>query len=147
MEPSIPTLYQTPISIKTAMPSGVPVALVRLSAGFPSPAADYSEDPLDLNEYLIERKEATFMFTVSGDSMQLAGILDGDKVVVDRSITPQHGQIVVAVYNGEFTIKRLFMRGGRVELRPDNPKYRPIILRDGNELQVWGVVRAVVRRC
>lgn len=115
-------------------------------AGFPSPAADYIEDGIDLNEYLVRRAACSFLFRVKGDSMLHAGILDGDRVVVDRSITAQHGHIVVAVVEGEYTLKRLFNRHGRVELRPENPAHKPICFAVGAELLVWGVVVGVVRR-
>ena len=118
----------------------------RISAGFPSPAADYADEGLDLNEYLVRNKPSTFMFTVRGDSMTGAGIFEGDKVVVDRSSRPKHRDIVVAVVDGEYTIKRLFKHRGRVELHPENTNYRPITFADGAELQIWGVVVGVVRR-
>lgn len=118
----------------------------RISAGFPSPAADYTEDGLDLNVLLVQHKAASFFFTVEGDSMRDAGILDGDKVVVDRSVAPLHGHIVIAVIDSEYTLKRLFCQRGRVELRPDNPAYKAICLGEGSELQIWGVVTGVVRK-
>jgi DNA polymerase V len=118
----------------------------RLSAGFPSPAADYVEDGLDLNEYLVRNKPASFMFTVKGDSMMNAGIVEGDKVIVDRSINAKSKDIVVAVVNGEYTIKRLFKSTSKVELRPENPAYQPIVFKEGCELEIWGVVVGVVRR-
>jgi DNA polymerase V len=118
----------------------------RISAGFPSPAADHADDELDLNEYLISNKSSTYMFTVKGDSMSGAGIENGDKVVVDRSLSPAHDDIVVAIVNGEFTIKRLFKRRGKIELHAENPAYAPITFAEGAELQVWGVVTGVVRR-
>ena len=118
----------------------------RISAGFPSPAGDYVEDGLDLNSYLVQNKPATFMFTVRGESMIVAGIHDGDKVVVDRALKAKHNDIVVAVVNGEYTIKRLYKYRGRIELRPENPDYQPITFSEGNELQIWGVVIGVVRK-
>lgn len=117
-----------------------------LSAGFPSPAGDYVEDALDLNQYLIQNKPATFMFTVRGDSMVGASIEDGDKVVVDRALMPKHKDIIVAVVNGDYTIKRLYKHRGVIELRPENPSYPAIAFGDGSELQVWGVVVGVVRK-
>jgi len=117
-----------------------------LSAGFPSPAADYAADGLDLNSYLIQNKPATFMFTVRGESMIVAGIHHGDKVVVDRALKPKHKDIVVAVVNGEYTIKRLYKHKGLIELRPENPDYPNITFSEGHELQIWGVVIGVVRR-
>ena len=118
----------------------------RISAGFPSPAGDYAEDGLDLNNYLVQNKPATFMFTVRGESMIGAGICDADKVVVDRALKAKHNDIVVAVVNGEYTIKRLYKYRGRIELRPENLDYQPITFTEGNELQIWGVVVGVVRR-
>jgi DNA polymerase V len=118
----------------------------RISAGFPSPAGDYAEDGLDLNNYLVQNKPATFMFTVRGESMIVAGIHDGDKVVVDRALKAKHRDIVVAVVNGEYTIKRLYKYRGRIELRPENPDYPVITFEEGSELQIWGVVVGVVRR-
>ena len=118
----------------------------RISAGFPSPAADYAEDGLDLNHYLVQNKPATFMFTVQGDSMMGAGICDGDKVVVDKALKPKHKDIVVAVVDGEYTIKRLYQSRGRIELQPENPNYQPITFSEGSELQIWGVVVGVVRK-
>lgn len=92
---------------------GTPLYLDRISAGFPSPADDYIETALDLNTYLIRNPAATFMVRVSGDSMTGAGISDGDVLVVDRSEEPAHGRIVVAVLDGELTVKRLVMKGAR----------------------------------
>ena len=118
----------------------------RISAGFPSPAADYAEEGLDLNHYLVQNKPATFMVTVKGDSMMGAGICDGDKVVVDKALKPKHKDIVVAVVDGEYTIKRLYQLRGRIELQPENPSYQPITFNEGKELQIWGVVVVVVRK-
>mgnify|MGYP002662002571 FL=1 len=130
-------------------PTSPPLRLVlhRVQAGFPSPATDYIEEGLDLNDYLVRHRAASFLFTVQGYSMQGAGIVDGDKVVVDRSIDPQHNHIVIAVVDGEYTIKRLYWRGSRIELRPENPAFQPICFSDGSQLEIWGVVVGVVRRC
>jgi DNA polymerase V len=124
----------------------LPLLAHRISAGFPSPAADYIEVGLDLNDYLVRNKPATFLFTVKGDSMSGASIEEGDKVIVDRAMTPKHRDIVVAVVDGDYTLKRLFKHRGRVELRAENPAYQPIEFKDGSELLVWGVVVGVVRR-
>ena len=145
--PSPTTLLQEPLpAAEYPLPSTRPEISHRIAAGFPSPAADYTEDGLDLNSYLIQHKAASFFFEVSGDSMIGVGILDGDKVAVDRSITPQHGHIVVAVLNGEYTIKTLFRQAGRVELHPENPHFKPICMVEGSELAIWGVVVGVVRK-
>ncbi len=141
------TLLQVP-EIVEQNPGASEIRLLahRMSAGFPSPAADYAEDGLDLNDYLIRNKPATFMFTVRGDSMIGASIEEGDKVIVDRALTPKSRDIIVAVVDGEYTIKRLYKYRGRVELRPENPNYPSIVLKDGADLQTWGVVVGVVRR-
>ena len=142
-----PSLDQTPRPLASSLPA-VQLRLIshRLSAGFPSPAADYTEEALNLNDYLVRNKPATFMFTVKGDSMLNAGIHHADKVVVDRSLTPQSGDIVVAVVNSDYTIKRLRYRQGQPELWPENPSYAPITFAEGAELEIWGVVVGVVRR-
>ncbi len=109
-------------------------------AGFPSPAADHTQKRIDLNDHLIRNKEATFIFKVKGDSMIGAGIYEGDALVIDRSIEAKHGNIVLAVLNNEFTVKRLYRRGGVVKLVPENKIYPPIMVKDGEELVIWGVV-------
>lgn len=126
--------------------TGAPLFLARISAGFPSPADDYVESPLDLNAYLVRNPAATFMVKVSGDSMAGAGIADGDLLVVDRSAEAVHGKIVVAVLDGELAVKRLHIRNGVRLLVPENPKYKPLRIESGQELQLWGVVTGVVKR-
>lgn len=123
-----------------------PLFLSRVPAGFPSPAEDYVEGTLDLNEHLIVHKEATFFVRVRGDSMAGAGIRSGDLLVVDRAREAQDGDIVIAVIDGELTVKRLHMRAGRISLAPENPCYRPIELKDGQELTVWGVVTSCIHK-
>lgn len=109
-------------------------------AGFPSPAADHTRKRLDLNDHLIRNKEATFIFKVKGDSMINAGIYQGDALVVDRSIEARHNNVVVAEFNNEFTVKRLYKRGSVVKLIAENNLYPPILIRDDEELSIWGVV-------
>jgi len=136
-----------------ALPISTPVALHmpdakvwlqvcgwKVSAGFPSPAADHTRKRIDLNEHLIRNKEATFIFRVKGDSMIGIGIYEGDELLVDRSIEARHGNIVLAVLNNEFTVKRLYRRGGVVKLLAENPRYPPIVLKEAEELVIWGVV-------
>lgn len=125
---------------------GIPLFQSKVSAGFPSPADDYREESLDLNQYMIAHRASTFVFTVKGDSMVVAGILDGDKLVVDRAIDPKHNQIVIAVVNSEYTVKRLFKWRGVVELRAENPAYKAIQFKDNDELTIWGVVVGVLRK-
>jgi DNA polymerase V len=119
----------------------------RPSAGFPSPAADYVEGKLDLNERLIARPAATFILRVSGDSLRRAGIHSGDLAIVDRSIKPRSGQIVVAALNGELVIKRLRRRGRQawLESDSDDPGYRPIEIGEDSGLEIWGVVTHTIR--
>jgi DNA polymerase V len=108
-------------------------------AGFPSPCEDHAIKRIDLNEILLLRPDASFMFRVKGDSMTDAGIFDGDTLIVDRSITPAHNHIVVAIVDGDFTVKRLYMRAGRIRLMPANADFDPIDFKDGQELRVFGV--------
>lgn len=144
---SCSTLSQTPdVIVQQAQLQRLRLVFHRISAGFPSPAADYAEEGLDLNDFLVRNKPASFMFTVKGDSMINAGIVEGDKVIVDRSLNARSKDIVVAVVNGEYTIKRLFKSSSKVELRPENSAYQPIVFKEGSELEIWGVVVGVVRR-
>lgn len=115
-----------------------------IRAGFPSPADDYVADTLDLNEFLVHRKEATFFVKAKGDSMIGAGIHDGDTMIVDRSITPADGCIVIAVIDSEFTVKRLKRSKGTVSLLSENPQFDPIEFKEGQELQIFGVVTNVI---
>ncbi|SFI82383.1 LexA family transcriptional regulator [Nitrosomonas sp. Nm34] len=118
----------------------VPLLQFRIPAGFPSPAEDYKQKSLDINDYLVRNKASTYFFRVVGDSMTGAHIHDGDMLVVDRSIKPKHGHIVLAVINNEYTVKRLYSHNGVIELHAANPAYPPIRFRENEELQVWGVV-------
>jgi len=113
-------------------------------AGFPSPADDYVEDRLDLNQLLVQNKSATFFLRVKGDSMIGAGINDGDIIVVDRSLEPIERSVVVAIVDSELTVKRLLYRNGIAELHAENPKYQPIQFKEGQELTIWGVVTSSV---
>lgn len=124
----------------------LPMDAVKVSAGFPSPAADHEERRLDINEYLIKNPVSTFFFPVEGDSMEGAQIFSGDVLVVDRSVKARHGSVVVAFVDGERLVKRLWNRGGRVALVAENPAYPPMEIREGSELVVWGVVVGKFRR-
>ena len=123
----------------------LPLFLEGVSAGFPSPAQDYVERSLDLNEFCVQHPAATFFVTVDGDSMIEAGILPKDILVVDRSLTPKHGDVVIASVFGELTVKTLELRPC-VRLVPKNAKYRPIYIRGESELDIFGVVTNVIRR-
>jgi DNA polymerase V len=128
-------------------------------AGFPSPAEQYQETPLDLNELLVKRPAATYFVRVEGDSMVGAGIRDGDLLVVDRSLRPADGDIIIACVDGDFTVKTLRVGGnreegrgnreegaGNIRLEPANPKYQAIVLRPGQELDYFGKVTACIHR-
>lgn len=120
---------------------------IKVRAGqshFPSPAQDYEQRDLDLHEAFIKNPPATFIFKVSGDSMIGAGIFPGSTLLVDRSITPQSGQVVIVDIDGEWMVKRLQRRGGWVRLLSENPAHPPIVLNEGQELTVFGVVTYVI---
>ncbi len=116
----------------------------KIAAGFPSPADDYVEDRIDLNQHLIRHKEATFFLRVKGDSMLGAGIHDGDLLIVDRALDPVDGKIVIAVLDGELTVKRLERRKGVIRLLPENPAFPPIEVKNEQDLVIWGVVTNVI---
>ncbi|MDE2028645.1 MAG: translesion error-prone DNA polymerase V autoproteolytic subunit [Candidatus Omnitrophica bacterium] len=122
----------------------LPLFLSRIKAGFPSAADDYLDKNLDLNEYLIKHPAATFFVKVKGDSMTGAGISSGDILIVDRSVEAKGGKIVVAVLNGEFTVKRLQKRKDRVILLAENPEYEAIEVTPGMDFEIWGVVMHVI---
>jgi DNA polymerase V len=127
-------------------PIHVPLFSHKVPAGFPSPADDYIEGRLSLDEHLIPHKDSTFFVRAKGTSMVGAGIFDGDLLVVDKSLTPSSGDIVIAVIDGELTVKRFVQRDGKVILKPENPRFKEIELKEGQELQVWGVVTSTVKR-
>ncbi|MDD2747353.1 MAG: translesion error-prone DNA polymerase V autoproteolytic subunit [Acidithiobacillus ferrooxidans] len=124
----------------------IPLMVSCIAAGFPSPADDYVEKQIDLNAHLIQHKDATFILRVSGWSMRDAGLFDGDEIIVDRAITPVDGKIVVAAINGELTVKRLRLIGTAVHLAAENPDFPEIVLNEGQELCIWGVVTWVLHR-
>lgn len=112
----------------------------KVAAGFPSPAQDHAHKRVDLNEVLVLNPLSTFLFEIAGDSMTGEGIFDGDRVIVDRSLEATHGNIVLACVDGDFTVKTLYQRAGRIRLLPANHRYAPIEPRDGQEWTIWGVV-------
>ena len=124
----------------------LPFFETRISAGFPSPATDYIENALDLNAYLITNPPATFFLRVSGDSMINAGIRDHDILIVDRSIAPKNGHIIIAALDGDLTVKRLHVTDQTLFLHPENDAYKPIQVVEDNAFQVWGVVTAVIHQ-
>ena len=119
--------------------------LTSVAAGFPSPADDYLDRPLDFNDLLIAHPAATFAVRVAGDSMTGVGIFAGDIAVVDRSLTASDGRIILGILAGEFTIKRYRSRAGKVWLEAANSAYDPIAITEDSGFEVWGVVRHSIR--
>jgi DNA polymerase V len=124
----------------------IPLFSSTVAAGYPSPAEDHVEDTLDLNEYMVQRPDSTFMLRVEGESMKNVGIMPDDILVVDRSLKASHRKIVIAAIDGELTVKRLYHRGGLLKLLPENPAYPEINLESEAELVIWGVVIGSFRR-
>ena len=122
----------------------IPLFSEAVSAGFPSPAQDYVEKTLDLNELCIKHPAATFFVRVEGESMIQAGIYAGDLLVVDRSVTAEHGDTVIVAIDGEMTVKELQLRP-TVRLVPRNPAYPAIEIAEGTALDIFGVVTNVIR--
>ena len=124
----------------------IPIFTSRVQAGFPSPADDHLEDALDLNTHLIHHKEATFFVKAQGDSMLGAGIQQGDILIVDKSLSAKSGKIVIAVVDGEFTVKRLHKYKGNITLKAENPDFEDIKIGVTDELIIWGVVTSVIHQ-
>lgn len=123
-----------------------PLFLARIAAGFPSPADDYIEKHLDLNEHLVKHPSATFFLKVEGDSMINAGIHNGDILIVDRSLEASDKKIIVAVVNGELTVKRVRKEKGKLFLVPENDDFTPLCVTEEMDFQVWGVVTSVIHK-
>ena len=117
-----------------------------VSAGFPSPADDFKEIRISLDKELVKNRDATFYARVSGESMVGAGLDDGDLLIIDRSLDPKNGKIAVCLVDGEFTVKRIKMEKDKFYLVPENKKYKPIELKEDNELIIWGVVEYVIKK-
>jgi DNA polymerase V len=118
----------------------------RVAAGFPSPAEDHAVKRVDLMEQLIKHPQATFLLRVRGESMKDAGIFDNDVLLVDRAIHPRSGHVVVAVVDGEFVCKTLWQRAGRMKLKAANPTFADISPKDGQTVEIWGVVVAAIKQ-
>jgi DNA polymerase V len=117
-----------------------------ISAGFPSPAEDFKQERLSLDNELIKNKEATFFARVSGQSMIDAGLSDNDLLVIDRSLSPAHNKIAVCFLDGEFTVKRLKVEKDVVWLQPENKNYQPIKITEENDFVIWGIVTNVIKK-
>jgi DNA polymerase V len=151
-----PIIYWTYIQYKKDMSSPIPLQSMQpftldlfnssVCAGFPSPAADHAQTRIDLNDHLLRNREATYLFRVSGDSMEGIGIYDGDTIIVDRSIEAKHNHVILAVIDDEFTLKRLYKRGKVIKLIAENPLYAPIEFKDHQEMSVWGVATFNLRK-
>lgn len=137
-----PPIYRQSPSV----PLSLPLFGAAVAAGFPSPADDYVEAALDLNQHLVKHPAATFFVRVRGQSMVGAGIHDGDLLVVDRSKEPKDGNVVIAALAGELTVKRLRRRNGQVFLHSENEAYAPIEVSPDAELRIWGVVIHAIHR-
>lgn len=126
-------------------PVELPFVSAGIKAGFPSPAADFDESKISLDNVLVKNRDATFYAKASGSSMIGAGIDDGDILVIDRSLEPQNNKIAVCFIDGEFTIKRIQIEKDCVYLMPENKNYQPIKVTDENELIIWGIVTYVIK--
>lgn len=123
-----------------------PVLLSEIAAGFPSPADDYIDKKIDLNEQLISNKTATFLVRAYGDSMLDANINQGDILIVDRAMDAHHNSIIIAIFNGELTVKRLKHQNGRLYLAPENPEYPKLEITEATSFEVWGVVTYIIHK-
>lgn len=132
--------------VKERVLQPLPAFFSSVQAGFPSPADDHIETELDLHDLMVKHPAATFFVRVDGDSMCNAGIHSGDILVVDRSIEAVNGKIVVAVVNGEFTVKRFTLEEGGAYLVPENPDFPKLKIEEDTDFQVWGVVMYVIHR-
>lgn len=131
--------------LATHTPTGTVHVVGAVRAGFPSPAQDYAHTQVSLDEHLIEDRTSTFVVRVVGDSMEGAGIWDGDEVIVNRALDPRDGDVVVAIIDGELTLKRLSLAGGVARLLAENSHYPPIEISELSEMTIWGVVTFGIR--
>ena len=116
-----------------------------ISAGFPSPADDFKEIRISLDNELVKNKEATFYARVSGESMENAGLSNGDLIIIDRSIQAENNKIAVCFLDGEFTVKRIIKKGEKLFLKPENNRYTEVEINENNELLIWGIVTYVIK--
>lgn len=133
------------IVIEPSMRMSITVAIEKVSAGFPSPAQDYIDKKIDMNEHLIQNECATFIVKVASLSMINAGIDIDDELIVDRSLDAKHRDIIVALVDNDFTVKRLMIDETGVWLKAENPEYSNIYLNDGQQLEIWGIVTFVLK--
>ncbi|MDG1315669.1 MAG: translesion error-prone DNA polymerase V autoproteolytic subunit [Flavobacteriaceae bacterium] len=138
-----PLTFFTPENVNTL---GAVYFDTGISAGFPSPAEDFKQERLSLDNELIKNKEATFFARVSGQSMVDAGLNDNDLLVIDRSLSPAHNKIAVCFLDGEFTVKRLRVKNDEVWLQPENKNYQAIQITEANDFVIWGIVTNVIKK-
>jgi DNA polymerase V len=138
-----PLTFFTPENLNTL---GAVYIDTGISAGFPSPAEDFKQERLSLDNELIKNKEATFFARVSGQSMIDAGLSDNDLLVIDRSLSPAHNKIAVCFLDGEFTVKRLKVENDEIWLQPENKSYQPIKITEENDFVIWGIVTNVIKK-
>lgn len=124
----------------------IPLFISSVRAGFPSPAEDFLDKKLDLNEYLISNPESTFFVRVSGDSMNGIGILSGDILIVNRSKRPTNGEVAVVALNGELAVKKISYDNQKIYLISENPKYKAIEILEDDSLIIWGKVTGIIRK-
>jgi len=132
-------------SVSTDTRLSLPLISEGIRAGFPSPAMDFEDIRIDLNQYLIKNPSATFYGKVRGDSLRNAGIEEGDILIIDKSVEPADGKIAVCFLDGEFTAKRIRIRKNKIWLMPENEKYKPIEVTEENQFIIWGVVTYVIK--
>ena len=128
------------INFRKSKKTKIKLYTTSISAGFPSPAEDHMDISLDINEYLVKHPSSTFYIYVKGDSMIDSGIFDGDLLIVDRSLEVKSNSVVVAVIDGDFTVKKIKKDSGNLYLIPQNKKYKPILLENNMDFQIWGIV-------
>jgi DNA polymerase V len=138
-------LSTLPVPVNVAAPVWVESVLNSVQAGFPSPAEDHASERIDLNKILIKHPLATYLMRVRGASMREADIDDGDVALVDRAVKPCHGHVVIAVVDGEFAVKKLWKRGANLKLQAANPTYPDILPKEGQLVEVWGVVTNAIK--
>ena len=137
------SIDQTYVS-QNELPITIPLFLTPVQAGFPSPADDYRERSLDLNEYLIKHPAATFFVRVNDDSMIKAGIFQGDLLIVDRSLKPYDKKIVIALYDGSMVVRRIRKINGKTYLVPESNKFRPVEINEDMNIEILGVATTVI---
>ena len=138
-------ISHTPVPVSSA-PLLALLVRNQVCAGFPSPAEDLGAQRIDLTQMLITHAQATYFLRARGNSMEGVGIFDNDILVVDRAVKPRHNHIVVAVVDGDFTVKQLYQRLGRIKLKAANPTFADIVPKEGQTLEVWGVVTSSIKQ-